>query len=78
MIREERRKAHGIPTEPPRGVGWVALTGGVQCILRDCTPVETRQLKAKGVLLIAAGHTHGQADTSATRRRKRGVQSILK
>ena len=24
--------AHGIPTEPPYGEGWVALTGGVQCI----------------------------------------------
>ena len=48
--------AHGIPTEPPRGVGWVALTGGVQCILRDCTPVETRQLKAKGFPLTSPGY----------------------
>ena len=47
--------AHGIPTEPPLGVGWVALTGGVQCILSDSAPVETRQLKAKGFVLMSAG-----------------------
>ena len=32
-------KAHGIPTNPTRSVGLVALTGSVQCILKCLSTV---------------------------------------
>ena len=40
--------AHGNPPEPPRGVGLVALTGGVLCILKWLCSGRDSRTQSKG------------------------------